>query len=115
MAKYKKNTKNYIEAVREYIQQKYGEVKPEWEAIIILLADNLELYNKCIEKINEDGLMLTATLKHPLLSTAKDLQATILKQVQHLGLSPYAVSKIRVGEEDDTDDFIAQLTGEVDD
>jgi hypothetical protein len=40
----------------------------------------------------------------------KDLQATIHKQIQHLGLSPYAISKIKMSSEDDTDDFINDLT-----
>ena len=40
----------------------------------------------------------------------KDLQATIIKQIQHLGLSPYAISKIKTDSPDDTDDFIDTLT-----
>lgn len=109
MAKYKKNTKTYIESVKDFLKEKYGDIKPEWEAMITLLADNLEMYKQCIDKINEDGLMLTRTVKHPLLSTAKDLQATIFKQVQHLGLSPYAVAKIHVDDEEDADDFVERL------
>ena len=39
----------------------------------------------------------------------KDLQATILKQIQHLGLSPYSSAKINDKTEDDTDDFLENL------
>jgi hypothetical protein len=40
----------------------------------------------------------------------KDLQATILKQMQHFGLSPYANAKIKLTESDETEDFIEELT-----
>jgi hypothetical protein len=33
-----------------------------------------------------------------------------MKQIQHLGLSPYAVSKIKDAMDDDTDDYIESLT-----
>jgi len=33
-----------------------------------------------------------------------------MKQIQHLGLSPYAISKIKDDKEDDTDSFIESLT-----
>ena len=40
----------------------------------------------------------------------KDLQASIMKQVQHLGISPYSASKIKQEVEDDNEDFIEALT-----
>lgn len=100
-----------VEAVREYLTSKYGEVKPEWEIIISLLADNIELYKECRESIKENGIYDIETgKKNPLLTTVKDLQATIMKQIQHLGLSPYAVSKIKDAIDDDTEDYIESLT-----
>lgn len=108
---YKKPTRLYIKNVIEYINSKYGSVPPEWWCIIQLLADNLELYNCCKKSIQENGIYdVTTGRKNPLLSTVKDLQATIIKQIQHLGLSPYAVSKIHDTTEDNTDEFIESLT-----
>lgn len=64
----------------------------------------MELYQKIKEQIETDGIYDKRTgRKHPLLSTLKDLQATMMKQVQHLGLSPYASSKIKQAEEDDSE------------
>ena len=111
----KKDTKKLIDATEEYLKQQYGEVKPEWRIILNLLGDNLDLYKECRESIRKNGIFdPNAYKKNPLLSTCKDLEATIIKQIQHLGLSPYAQSKIKVNSEDDTEDFIDSLTnGEV--
>ena len=106
----KKEIQKYIEDVRKYLADKYGQVFPQWEAMIFLLQDNLELYLQCRKSIKDEGIFDSNTYKkNPLLSTCKDLQATIIKQIQHLGLSPYSVSKIKIGEDDDTDDFIDAL------
>ena len=104
------SNKKYLESVKHYLVQTYGEVRPEWMAVIQMLAYNLELLDACTKSVQENGIYdKNSGKKNPLLSTIKDLQATILKQVQHLGLSPYAVSKIRLAESDDTDDFINSL------
>lgn len=111
LSKYSTETKTYVKSVIEYITNKYGELPPQWEAIITLLADNLELYQQCKQSVNENGIFNADTgRKNPLLTTMKDLQATIIKQIQHLGLSPYAVSKIKDDKEDDTEDYLNELT-----
>ena len=107
----KKETQKYINSVREYIEHKYNEVPPQWEAIITLLADNLDIYQECKKSIRANGIYDANTgRKNPLLSTVKDLQSTIIKQIQHLGLSPYAISKIKDDKEDDTEDYLNELT-----
>lgn len=106
----KKEITKYIEDVRKYLTEKYGEVYPQWEAIIFLLQDNLELYFQCKKSVKDNGIFDSETYKkNPLLSTMKDITATIIKQIQHLGLSPYAVGRIKVDEEDDTEDFVESL------
>ena len=116
MAKYKKDTKNYIDAVRNTLMQKYGEIKPEWEVIVTLLADNIELYRECVKSIAENGIYdKSRGIKNPLLSTVKDIQVTILKYTQKLGITPWDASKIKAVEDESTDDYIAMLTGEVED
>ena len=78
---------------------------------LTLLADNLDLYIECRKSISQNGIFDTETYKkNPLLTTCKDLQATIMKQIQHFGLSPYAISKIKQTEEDDSEDYIESLT-----
>lgn len=105
-----KHTKDYISEVEKFLISKYGSVNPEWKALIELLADNLDLYNQCKQSVRNNGIYDANTgKKNPLLATMKDLQASIIKQIQHLGLSPYAISKIKVDAEDDTEDFIEDL------
>ena len=111
LQKYSKDTEQYISNVIDYLTRKYGEVPNEWEAILMLLGDNLDLYNQCRLSVLENGIYNAENgKKNPLLTTMKDLQATIIKQIQHLGLSPYAVSKIKDSTEDDTDSYIEALT-----
>ena len=113
IANYTTATQNYIKAVNDYLIKKYGKVQPEWDATLMLMADNLDLYQECKESVRENGIYNADNgKKNPLLTTMKDLQATIIKQIQHLGLSPYAVSKIKIGEEDNTEDFIEELVSE---
>ena len=106
----KKEIKDYIQSVENYLQERYGQVNDEWKAIIYLLHDNLLLYEECKQSIKDNGLYdKQSGRKNPLIATLKDLQATIMKQIQHLGISPYAASKIKQDENDDTDDFINNL------
>jgi phage terminase small subunit len=110
-SKYSKKTKDYLQSVESFLISKYGTISEEWSALIYLLADNLDLYEECKKSVKQFGLYDANTgKKNPLLCTMKDLQATIHKQIQHLGLSPYAISKIKMSSEDDTDDFINDLT-----
>lgn len=109
--KYTKQTKDYLASVESFLLAKYGTVNEEWSAILYLIADNLDLYQECKKSVKQNGLYDSNTgKKNPLLTTMKDLQATILKQIQHLGLSPYAISKIKMEVEDDSEDFIDTLT-----
>ena len=109
--KYTKQTKEYLSSVESFLISKYGSISDDWSALLYLLADNLDLYNECKKSVKTNGIYdITTGKKNPLLTTMKDLQATILKQIQHLGLSPYAISKIKMETEDDTSDFKDDLT-----
>ena len=100
-----------MKGVEVYLKTRFGDVNKEWEASLVLMADNFELYEACRKSVNENGIYDSVTgRKNPLLSTMKDLQATILKQIQHFGLSPYSAAKIKQADEDDTEDFIDSLT-----
>lgn len=111
--RYTKSTKDYLSKVEDYLTKKYGCVNSEWEANLMILADNLDLYKECKQSIKQNGIYDAQTgKKNGLLITIKDLQAAITKQIQHLGLSPYASSKIKSDEENDEEDFIDGLTNE---
>ena len=104
--------RNYIYDIKKFLQDTYeADEHHEWKMILALLEVNLILYQMCKETVQAEGVFNKVTgKKNPLLSTMKDLQATIMKQVQHLGISPYAVAKIKTqSEEDDEYDFIECL------
>ena len=106
----KKN--NIIKNIKKYLEQEYGTVQPEWELVIELLADNIEQYIAVQNTIEETGLFNPDTYKkNPLISTLKDLQAVMLKQIQHLGISPYSQGKIKIttDEKEETVDFVKNL------
>lgn len=106
-----KITKETIKKIQDYLVKQYGDIQPQWEMTLNLLADNLDLYYDCRKSIKDNGIFDdTSYKKNPLLTTCKDLQATIMKQIQHFGLSPYAISKIKQTEDDDSEDFIESLT-----
>lgn len=70
----------YVEGIRGYLAEKYGSIPPEWETMLLLLKDNLELYVKCKDSVKKNGIYNAEKgLKNPLLSTMKDLQASIMK------------------------------------
>lgn len=105
-------TKQYIQNIRDYLVEEYGSVKPEWELTLILLQNTIERYNRVAKIIDKEGIYdSTRGVKNPLLSTEKDLLATILKMSQKLGISPYDKNKIRTQDEDDTEEFLDSLTG----
>lgn len=109
----KQDTRNTIKTIKDYLTDKYGSVKPEWELLLSMLADNIELYKDCKVSLKNNGLYDANTgKKNPLIASIKDIQAQIMKQIQHLGLSPYASSKIKQDIEDDSEDFIEGLTNE---
>ena len=100
-------TEAKVKAISQYLEKEYGVISEEWKMTLDLLGDNIDTYEDCKEVINQVGIYDVETgRKNPLLSTMKDLQATILKQVQHFGLSPYAASKLKntPNKEDETED-----------
>lgn len=105
-------TKQYIQNIRDYLVEEYGAVKPEWELTLILLQNTIERYNRVAKIIDKEGIYdSTRGVKNPLLSTEKDLLATILKLTQKIGCSPWDASKIKNSPEDDTESFLDSLTG----
>jgi len=56
LSRYSKSTQTYVSNVIEYLTKKYGNVPNEWEAIIYLLGDNLDLYKQCKESIELNGI-----------------------------------------------------------
>lgn len=100
-----------MKGIEAFLEEQYGEVKTEWRITLNLLADNIELLKQCQESVEQNGIYdINTQKKNPLLTTIKDINSTILKISQKLGISPWDASKIKQVEEDDTEDFIEKLT-----
>lgn len=102
----------YMQGVNDFLVEKYGKIKPEWGATLMLLDHSLRRYVQIRELLDQEGLFDSSNYKkNPLITSEKDIIATILKLTQKLGVSPWDQSKIKVEEDDDTGDFIEELTG----
>lgn len=113
-SKYSKHspaTRKQMQQVEGYLVEKYGQIKPQWEVTLSLMADDLDLLAQCNDAIKKYGIYDPVEgKKNPLIATAKDLNATLLKIAQQLGITPWAESKMKDATEDDTADFIDNLT-----
>ena len=102
---YSVTTTKYLTAVRKYLKEKYGKVNTEWEQILEILGDNLELYQLCKTSIKNDGLLLVAKngayTKNPLIKVQLDAQIQITKLLTEFGLTPRSAAKINISNEDD--------------
>ena len=84
-----------MESIEEYLTEKYGKIEPQWELTLFLLRDNIEQYLEYKKVLKETGVFDKDTYKkNPLISSLKDLNASILKYVAQLGISPYSSTKI---------------------
>lgn len=107
---YNKETKKTMKQVEDYLIQKYGSIQPQWEMTLRLMADNLDLLDECRESVKKVGIYSDLRgVKNPLISTIKDINATLLKLAQQLGITPWSESKIKGTDEDSTDDFVNDL------
>lgn len=107
-------TGSHMKSIRSALLHEFGEVRPEWELTLDILANDIETYREVNDLLKSTGYYDKDTgRKNPLFGVLKDIHTGIMKSVQHLGLSPYAISKIRKeSSEDDTTDFIESLTNE---
>lgn len=108
--------KEYTKEVKESLIQRYGEIKPEWNLLLGILEDSMKRLYQVKKEIDTNGLYMGNGNRNPLLTTEKELIAQILKISQKIGItSPYetaSLSKMEkcVGQDDDTEDFIENLT-----
>lgn len=109
-SKYKMTTtENYIKKVKAQLRATYGNIPEDWDLLIEMLEDELNLYNRMKNELDVTGILNEKGFKNPLISSLKDSKALILKMVQQLGSSPWAKSKIKLAEEDDSENFIENL------
>lgn len=92
-----------MSAVENHLTEKYGSINRTWNVGLQLLADNLDKYYQCKDRIEQDGVAVQGKFgltKNPLLSVQKDLEIQITKLLSEYGLTPKSGNKII----DNTDD-----------
>ena len=101
-----------IDAIRTFLEKKYGAVSDEWELTISLLQQNLEMKKEIDKRIKEDGLMVVGVkglMKNPLIETSLRLQTTILSIIKELGVTPRANGMLKSLDDNDTGEILANL------
>ncbi len=112
----KQKTKNFREVIEKYLTKRFGEVRPEWYISIDMLCTNIELHDQCVKELKKMGMLHPQTGKrNELLLTVTQLQSSILREIQHLGLSPYSDQKIKSVSTDDSELLGALLGTDEDD
>lgn len=101
--------------IEQYLIKRFGEVRPEWYILIKQLVTNIELHDACVKQLKAQGMINPTTGKRSeLLLTITQLQSSILREIQHLGLSPYSDQKIKSVSGDDSE-LLNALIGNNDD
>lgn len=109
---YSEEIQNYMWTLHKFLSKKFGAINDEWIPSLMMLADNLHIFNLCKEQIRKDGLLITdrfgVLTKNPCLKVQNDAQIQIVKLLQQFGLTPYALSKIKSNDDED-DTFLEDL------
>lgn len=109
---YSDNINNYMYVIHKFLNKKFGGIADEWIPTLVMLADNLHIFNMCKDQIRKDGLMIVdrfgVMVKHPLIKVQNDSQIQIVKLLNEFGLTPKSVGKLK-STEDENDDFLNDL------
>lgn len=120
----KRSSKYYIDTIKAALILKHSEVdeetgevglNPEFEILLDMLVDNLDLLSECRKSIKKVGIYDVQTKKrNPLLTVQKETQSTIIKLLSLLAIPPYYASRVKSanenGDDISADEFIKILT-----
>ena len=97
----------YMWSVHKFLLDNYGVINDEWYLSLQMLADNLNMFIQCRDRIRQDGIIVENKLglpeKHPLIKVQTDAQIQIVKLMGEFGLSPKAVSRLKLSDENNDD------------
>ena len=105
--KYPQKVQEYMQNVIDCLKQDYKDIPASWRVSLDLIADNVDIYLKAKEDIDNNGLLRKdthgRTFKNqcfPLMTTAQD---HIIKLLQSFALTPMSKSKMRNMDIDDSE------------
>lgn len=99
-------------AVHRFLLNKFGYISEEWHLSLQMLADNLNMFFQCRDRIKQDGIFIENKFgnldKHPLIKVQNDAQIQIVKLINEFGLSAKSVARLKV-EDTEEDDLLNTL------
>lgn len=110
---YREQTIKYMDSVRNYLTQKFGNVKSEWEIALDMLGSTLEQYFQCCDEIEQNGVVIQGqrgAMINPACTLKNQCQIRIEKLIAEFGLASRSAMKLTV-DVDDTEDLIQDLVG----
>jgi P27 family predicted phage terminase small subunit len=103
----------YIKAVRKYLTDKFEKIEPSWEGQLNILYEMYLTFLQAKDVIKRDGVCVLdrygVLKKNPAFDICKDCSNQITKIVGNFALSPFAKSKIKELEDEDSSDIIKGL------
>lgn len=110
---YSERTQKFMKAVETHLINKFGTIETQWDGLLNMLATNYELFFKCKEQIQKDGLLVPNRFggldKNPLLKVQTDAQIQVVKLVAEFGITPKSIKNL-VTVDNSEDNFIDSLT-----
>lgn len=105
-----KETDEYIENVKVYLIETFGEIKPAWLPLLDLLRFQYDLFLMAKENILENGIQINGRT-NSCVKVQQDALVQIGKLQMSLGISPYYAIKLKMTQPKDggDDDFIKNL------
>nr|WP_320038865.1 P27 family phage terminase small subunit [uncultured Bacteroides sp.] len=112
--KLEKETVSYMAAIRTFLIKNFGEINEEWKGSLLILEQNFNLFIKCKNQIEVDGLTVTdrfgALVKHPLIKVMQDANIQVIKLTDLFGLSLKSNQNLSINDKkEDENDVLTQF------
>lgn len=113
----KEETEKYLDKVRNYLKETYGQIKPVWENLISLLGDQYDSYLCAKDAVAQYGMLIQSSrgmVSNPAIKIQNDAIIQINKIWAELGITPKMEIKLKTGDKKeslDDDGFLATVIG----
>lgn len=106
-ARYPEEVIKHMWSIHRFLLDKFGEIHDEWYMSLQMLADNLNMFIQCRDRIANDGVIVENKFglpeKHPLIKVQNDAQIQIVKLLAEFGLSPKSVARLKFDDTNEDD------------
>lgn len=95
--------------IRNSLEKKYGEISSDWETQLVLLENDMIMYNRTVDTIENTPMTDVQGRRNMLIVVNRDLANQINKVLGDLGATPLASGRLKLMEKDTTGDFVDNL------